>query len=422
MEERALIANIATIITKDMLIDGAHKRANAGIDLMAAPSCYPLLAPNDDDEAEAFALMQQQQRAAPSTTMKNKKLKRRSMPAARQRKLPKLQWKYAELNLLHRYVDAEFESYLHIRKLTFLRIQQTLEETLQRNALPGAPTPQTTLSLSMWKLATDEHFEEIARKFQLPWSLCQQVVRSFWHIISDNYESFIKWPNSLAAQQSTLQGFQQFPQLRCFQQLFGVIALKRLDMFLECEHAEVAVVLQLICNAEDKIIDCYVELAQDYSFEESPIGQTLALNARTMPAGSYLIGSSAFPLKSYLIRPIEAECFRKDAVFNGLLEPAFRLAERVLDALARRFNALYALEARDLNEVRLIVESICAMHNLCLEFSDDYLEQQSSEAPEDQKFSWGSIVKEFKGSEKDAKGVRRRVELLDALVALEEGD
>ncbi|XP_064545099.1 uncharacterized protein LOC135433078 [Drosophila montana] len=421
MEERAVLANIATIITKDLLIDEQPRHSSSG---SFFSSSYPLLDASDDDEAEIFALMQQKRAVASAGQVKGKpKRTHIEEPATASDKIPsklaRLEWKYAELNLLQRYADVQFESFLHMRKLTFLEIQQALENILQRNALPGAPTPQTTLSLALWKLATDEHFEEIARKFQFPWSVCQQVVRSFWHIISDNYESFIKWPNSLEAQQSTLQGFQNVPQLSCFHELFGVISLKRLDIFLECEHAEVAVVLQLICNGEHKIIDCYVELEQDYTFEESPIGQTLALNPRTMPAGSYLIGSTSFPLKSYLVRPIEAECFRKDTVFNGLLEPAYQLADDVMDTLARRFQTLYALEARDLNEVRLIVESICAMHNLCVDFQDNYLE---TEAGGQNKFNWGGDLPGRRGSEKDAKGLRRRTELLDALVNTEEGE
>ncbi|KAH8405035.1 hypothetical protein KR222_005096 [Zaprionus bogoriensis] len=418
MEERAVLANISTIIAKDLLCDEPPRHAGF------FPSNFPLLEGSDNDEAEVFALMQQKREAGKGKG----KLKRRQAEQQPAEELPKprtpckvakLKWKYTELNLLHRYVDAQFESFLHMRKLTFLKIQQALEEVLQRNALPGAPAPQTTLSLSLWKLTTDEHFEEIARKFQFPWSVCQQVVRSFWHIISDNYESFIKWPNSLETQQRTLRGFQEVPQLSCFRDLFGIIALKRIDIFMESEHAEVAVVLQLICNAEHKIIDCYVELAQEYTFEESPIGQTLALNPRTMPASSYLIGSSSFPLKSYLIRPIGTECFRKDTIFNELLEPAYQLADNVLDILARRFHTLYALEARDLNEVRLIVESICAMHNLCLDFQDNYLE---TEASGQHKFRWGGALPGGKGSEKDAKGLRRRIELLDALVNTDAGE
>ncbi|KAH8368638.1 hypothetical protein KR084_002569 [Drosophila pseudotakahashii] len=409
MEERAVLANIASIITKDLLID------QPPADIIS--SSYPLLSfGEDDDEAEIFALMQRKRATAAS---RKRRMLQEPEDQKQDLKLPKLEWLHSELNLLHRYTDAQFESYLHMRKLTFLKIQQTLEEILSGIPLPGYPTPpaQTMLSLALWKLSTDEHFEEIARKFGLPWALCQQVVRGFWHCISDNYESFIKWPNSLAAQRSTLQGYQKLEELRCFRELFGIITLRRLDVFLESEHAEVPVVLQLICNAERKIVDCYVELAQEYSFEDSPIGQTLALNPRTMPAGTYLIGNKVFPLKSYLMRPIEAECFRKDAVFNELLRPAFQLAEQVLDTLARRFNTLYALEARDLNEVRLIVESICAMHNLCEEYQDDGLEDTGQGA-----FSWGGLAEGVRGSEKDSKGLQRRFELLDELVAIEPGE
>ncbi|XP_017030914.1 uncharacterized protein [Drosophila kikkawai] len=409
MEERAVLANIASIITKDLLIDQPPVNITSG--------SYPLLTTaEDDDEAEIFALLQQKRAA---TVSRKRRVLEESLGQIPSQKVAKLEWNYAELNLLHRYTDVQFESYLHMRKLTFLKVQQTLEETLSGITLPGYPTPptQTMLSLAMWKLATDEHFEEIARKFRLPWALCQQVVRGFWHCISDNYESFIKWPNSLAAQRSTLQGYQQLEELRCFRELFGIITLKRLDVFLESEHAEVPVVLQLICNAERKIIDCYVELFIEYSFEDSPIGQTLALNPRTMPAGSYLIGNGVFPLKSYLMRPIEAECFRKDVVFNDLLRPAFQVAERVLDTLARRFNTLYALEARDLNEVRLIVESICAMHNLCEEYEDNGLTDDGQSS-----FSWGGPAEGIRGSEKDSKGLQRRAELLDELVAIEPGE
>ncbi|KAH8270627.1 hypothetical protein KR018_012548 [Drosophila ironensis] len=416
MEERAVLANIASIITKDLLID------QPPVGLLSVPTGYPLLnACADDDEAEVFALMQQKRVASAAASQKRRvpDVLEEMEEHKPQPKIARLEWRHEELNLLHRYTDAQFESNLHMRKLTFLKIQHVLEDILSGIALPGYPTPpsQTVLSLAMWKLSTDEHFEEIARKFRLPWALCQQVVRGFWHCISDNYESFIKWPNSVAAQRNTLQGYQELEQLRCFRKVFGIIALKRLDVFLESEHAEVPVVLQLICNAERKIIDCYVELAVEYSFEDSPIGQTLALNPRTMPAGTYLIGNGAFPLKSFLMRPIEAECFRKDTVFNDLLRPAFELADRVLDKLAQRFNTLYALEARDLNEVRLIVESICAMHNLCEECQDDAI------AGDDHaNYSWGGPIDGIKGNEKDSKGLQKRVELLDELVAIEPGE
>lgn len=118
MEERAVLANITTIITKDLLIDEPPKHTGF------FSNNYPLLDGSDDDEAEIFALMQQKRAAGNGKG--NLKRKQSDPPASEQpkarnhEKVAKLEWKYAELNLLHRYVDAQFESFLHMRKLTFL--------------------------------------------------------------------------------------------------------------------------------------------------------------------------------------------------------------------------------------------------------------------------------------------------------------
>lgn len=118
MEERAVLANITTIITKDLLIDEPPKHTGF------FSNNYPLLDGSDDDEAEIFALMQQKRAAGNGKG--NLKRKQSDPPANEQPKarchdkVAKLEWKYAELNLLHRYVDAQFESFLHMRKLTFL--------------------------------------------------------------------------------------------------------------------------------------------------------------------------------------------------------------------------------------------------------------------------------------------------------------
>jgi len=110
MEERAVLANIASIITKDLLIDQPPVDINSG--------SYPLLSfGEDDDEAEIFALMQRKRAMAAS---RKRRMLREPEVRKQDLKVPKLEWLHAELNLLHRYTDAQFESYLHMRKLTFL--------------------------------------------------------------------------------------------------------------------------------------------------------------------------------------------------------------------------------------------------------------------------------------------------------------
>lgn len=280
--------------------------------------------------------------------------------------------------------------------------------------------PQTVFSLALWKLTTDEHFEEISRRFHMPLHNCHLVIRQFWHMVSESYESFIKWPNSQHAQQVTIVDFQTMKALKTFKQLFGIIAIKRLDIFLESEDEEVSVILQIICNANEKIIDCFVEFANAYSFDNSPIGQTLDMNAETIPAASYIIGDCSFPLRRYLVRPFEIECFRNESIFNRMLQPALNMGQRVLENMAQRFHTLYALEAKDISEVRKVLETVCSLHNLCIEHGDDYVRNRQVAAVShlETRPSTNQLhsVSTIKGNEHNQQGKKTRFELMESVV------
>lgn len=277
-------------------------------------------------------------------------------------------------------------------------------------------TVETILSLGLWKLATDEHFEEISRRFRVPLSHCHIIIRDFWTIISEHYESFIKWPNSHEAQMHCITGFQAMPELKSLKNMFGVIAIKRLDIFLESEDEETSVIMQIICSADHTIIDCFVELASEYSFEATPIGQTLEINPQTIPTNSYLIGDRSFPLKRYLMRPFEIECFRVESDFNKIMNLAVDNANQVLDKMTKRFNTLYALEAKDMTEVRKVIETICSLHNLCQEFGDDCIEN-GWKKPRTSVFPHINTDHGIKGNEINQYGKKIRFELMEKITA-----
>ncbi|XP_005179818.2 uncharacterized protein LOC101892554 [Musca domestica] len=449
MEESALLTNITMIITKDILIDEANSQkkpkhflwhgdqSNDEDDKMK----FPLLAPMDDEDEEFFV----KQQFFSSNTTKEKEDTETSNPStsghilrnrltsvgrksnkfydpqqrrdrARHSETKPTSKKPKELNLLNKFENVEFEGFLHMSKMSFLKTFQFIKHLLQQSTFPAGIPAQTVFSLALWKLTTDEHFEEISRRFHIPQPDCELIVSQFWHIISDKYESYIKWPNSHLFQQLQLQGFQKHPQLKIFPNLFGILALKRLDIFLASEDAEISIVLQIVCNVDQKVIDCFVELEQEYSFDETPMGQILALNENTMPKGCYLLGNKSFPLKPYLMKPVTNPCFRKEHEFNRLLEPALRLGQDTLDIMAKRFNALYALEARDLAEVRKILETVCALHNLSVAIEDDYVERKREVV----KFNWASdtnINGSSVGSEQNVQGLQRRNDLIDRIVS-----
>uniref|UniRef100_W8BYP3 DDE Tnp4 domain-containing protein n=1 Tax=Ceratitis capitata TaxID=7213 RepID=W8BYP3_CERCA len=426
--ERILLSNIAAILVKDVLIDDNTKNTRNSF-----TNEFPLLASDTDDEALHFFLKQQrnavkrkkaEEHKTSTDNPNGKKCKKNvvetSAPTSSDQPNnvlavpyePIRRQSFVEINLLNKFNTTVFEGYLHMSKMTFLRIFKRLRMYLPNEHVPTAAPPQSIFSLALWKLSTDEHFEDIGRKFNITKYVCQQVIRLFWRRISAQYDSFIQWPSTPQKRNNAITNFQSNPKLNKFRQLFGIVAIKQLDVFLEAENEERQVVLQIICDADQKVIDCFLVLKDDYSFDASPIGQTLALNVQTMPQGSYLIGNESFPLKPYLIRPIGEPIDDNELAFNAALQPALNIAQQVLDALAKRFNVLYALEARNLHEVRKIVDTVCALHNLCIEVEDDYVERKLK----DIQFNWakGSFSRKGKtGNENDILGQQKRAGIME---------
>lgn len=412
--ESILLPNIAAILVKDMLIDENKTKDRTN---KFAKRDFPLLCSDSDDEALHFFLQQKRRkhednrdkRVIPNNSSSKKFTMENNVPFAPYE--PIKRQTLTEINLLNKFNTTLFEGYLHMSKMTFLRIFKRLRQYLPSEHLPTSAPPQSIFSLALWKLSTDEHFEDIGRKFNITKHVCQQVIRLFWRRISAQYETLIQWPSTPEKRQYTVQTFQSNQQLNKFQQLFGILATKQLDVFLEAENEERQVVLQIICDGDQKVIDCFLVLADEYSFDTSPIGQTLALNVQTMPLGSYLIGDESFPLKPYLLRPIGAPSDEKERAFNKALQPALLLAQQSLDSMAKRFNALYALEARNLHEVRKIVDTVCALHNLCVDMEDEYVERKLK----DMQFNWakvgnGAITKH--AGEEDEIGKQKRATIM----------
>ncbi|XP_050332187.1 uncharacterized protein LOC126760532 [Bactrocera neohumeralis] len=412
--ESILLPNIAAILVKDMLIDENKTKERTNI---FAKADFPLLCSDSDDEALHFFLQNKRRKhgdsrdkqVVPNNSNSKKFMKGNNIPAASCE--PMRRHTLTEINLLNKFNTTLFEGYLHMSKMTFLRIFKRLRPYLPSQHLPTAAPPQSIFSLALWKLSTDEHFEDIGRKFNITKYVCQQVIRLFWRRISAQYEALIQWPSTPEKRQYTVRSFQANQQLNKFQQLFGILATKQLDVFLEAENEERQVVLQIICDGDQKVIDCFLVLADEYSFDTSPIGQTLALNVQTMPLGSYLIGDESFPLKPYLLRPIGAPSDDRERAFNMALQPALLLAQQALDSMAKRFNALYALEARNLHEVRKIVDTVCALHNLCVDMEDDYVERKLK----DMQFNWAKVgngVIRKQADEHDELGKQKRATIM----------
>lgn len=247
----------------------------------------------------------------------------------------------------------------------------------------------------------------MARRFQKTQRSCRLLVKHFWNILGQNYHRYVEWPNSVVAHRLQLQGFQQQQtRFRSFAGLFGIILVQRFtvqspnittivqsDVVGNAEGGDrgeqtstmniFEVILQLICNADQKVIDCHVALATEYHFDRSPIAKQLN-GGGLLNNGSYLIGNRCFPLRSYLVTPFSRPENPSEVNFNRHLAVALEFGQNTMNSMMKRFHILHSdrlNDLTDLNTIRRLMESICVLHNLSIAIEDDYLERSDRVTP-----------------------------------------
>lgn len=191
-------------------------------------------------------------------------------------------------------------------------------------------------------------------------------------------------------------------------QMLGAIGTKHLDVFLESEDDEVDVILQLVCTSDLIIIDCYLELASKYSCHNSPILKKLASTSEPLPNGCYLVGDSKFPLMSSLITPYSDAKDQRKIQFNQYIEMQTKSVQNTITQMMHRFQSLYSLEAKDLQEMKKTIETICGLYNFCRRFNDNCIPKLSESGVQEVKLP-------MKGDESNPNGIRRREQLLEII-------
>ena len=111
MEENALFCNIATLISKDLLVDSSNnlRKPKHFQNSPGTAHCFPLLESEPEDEAFQFFLRQQKAKHKLETTEYGGK----------QAKSCRLNQEM-DINLINDFTPGQFEGYLHLSKMSFL--------------------------------------------------------------------------------------------------------------------------------------------------------------------------------------------------------------------------------------------------------------------------------------------------------------
>ena len=147
----------------------------------------------------------------------------------------------------------------------------------------------------------------------------------------------------------------------------------------KCNHT---VNLLAICNSKKQFI--FIDVGFPGSAHDSRVLncsgflENLESNKDDLlPNGDYhIIGDSAFPLSRYLLVPFKdyGNLSPKQIKFNKALSKTWVLIENTVGLLKCRFKRLFYIDA-EIKNIYKIVAACCVLHNLCLNFPENTIEE-----------------------------------------------
>ncbi|XP_055373868.1 uncharacterized protein LOC129607144 [Condylostylus longicornis] len=392
-EEKAFLANIATILVKDLGIDKKfHPKRVPNI--LSTETCC------DEDGLELF--INQIHKKIQRKRILKKRLKTKVIFTLN--KMLKLPLNFVNEGLQHGPImskDTYEKLFSELKQYIPNNIKYENMHVLQRSIF------NCGLTLLLQK---KENLINILKKYEVDEIFFHKVAPYFYNNIVKDFSTYVKWPETLDKKMKVLKEFCNVEEHKKLN-VFGVINSKIIDVnFKEDSNKNKSFVIQITCDANQVISNVEVEYADSYSFPDTKIGRILLNDSANdfIPDNSYFVGSSGLPISEKLITPFRKINDEKEEKFNSILDDYINISAKMFKLIFNRFQILRNLNFENPAHFKNILKSICIVHNLCLK-NDDYFDAEIRNEE--------SCFKPYEScdNEGDLDGLDKRKELLNVI-------
>ncbi|XP_034024730.1 protein ALP1-like [Thalassophryne amazonica] len=226
------------------------------------------------------------------------------------------------------------------------------QDTFRRKALE----PGVKLAITIRFLATGDSYKSLMYNFRVHASTICKFIQPVCEAIIDEYSSeLVSCPKSPEAWLQVAQGFESRWNLpHCIGAIDGKhIAMKcpknSGSLFYNYKEFH-SIVLMALVDADYKFLSLHVGAsgsgldggifegtALKRCMEDGSIGLPSPLPGGDRPVGYYIVGDDAFPLKTWLMKPVPSRKFTiEDRIYNYRLSRAWRVVENAFGLLSSR--------------------------------------------------------------------------------------
>jgi len=312
---------------------------------------------------------------------------------------------------------------------TFHFLCQKLEPVIRRQntQLRNAVPVNKRLAITLWCLATCSEYRTIAHLFGVArCTVCMIVHDTCKAIISTLQKTFISFPRGQELK-AAAEGFKsKTGMIQCVGSIDGCHipitppALNHTDYYNR--KGWYSVVLQGIVDSNYLFRDVCVgwpgSVHDARVFSNSGIFTKLTsekvldcnyLRIQDKNISLFLIGDSAYPLKTFLMKPFafNTALTNQQKVFNYNLSKARIVVENAFGRLKARWRRLTKRNEMNVSNVPHIVTACCVLHNICEIFGDAIPDGWVDATSNDSLEQPSTIASPGERPENDAKTVRQ---------------
>lgn len=198
-------------------------------------------------------------------------------------------------------------------------------------------------------------------------------------IVGRNCGHYIRWPQERVQIEELKAGFDQLRGEGSFPGVVGCVDGTHIlipgpvaDNSYYTRKGVHAIQLQAVCNSQMEFIDVFCGWPGSSHdarvWANSPLGQSLESEAIKLPANTYILGDSAYPLKPYLIVPFKdnGHLSSQKRKFNKIHSSSRVVIENAFGRLKGIFRRLKYLHVNNLVLSKDIILTCCVLHNIIL--------------------------------------------------------
>lgn len=339
---------------------------------------------DDNDEEEEFVIcsMEELLKASQEKRKEDKPAKKfcktngKELKSVKKRRISKYTERAAQ-PLIPLEMLSDFKTQFKMTSTTFEKLAQALNHSNDLERKSGRPAVPFTkqLLIVVWMLVNQEPFRIISERFLVPKSTIESCFKRIIFLMDQVSPDIIKWPR----EESAVEEMLAFQEISGLSKVIGAIDNVHINIKSSRSLPEVynnskglsTVVLQATCNHKMVFTSCSTKspgsLTTEQVLANSELSKLTKNDSNIFPDGCYLVGSSNYPLRTWLITPYEGDQLtaEQEHLNNALIE-AHKPIIKALKLLMARFQRLKMLDMNRLDLIPLCLKTACIIHNVCI--------------------------------------------------------